>query len=104
MFWVDAVRGGRDQVGGIFWCDYADIVSSEHAWRVPQVFGHTPSRSGSLAHARGLTLINVDAGMCKVYGGHTAYLEITAEGEPVQHSLSGGRWRRKVLGSEQVTR
>jgi hypothetical protein len=98
------VRGGRDQVGGIFWCDYADIVSSERAWRVPQVFGHTPSRSGSLAHARGLTLINVDASMCKVYGGHTAYLEITAEGEPVQHSLSGGRWRRKVLGSEQVTR
>ena len=99
MFWVDAARGGRDQAGGIFWGDYADIVSSEQAWRVPQVFGHTPSRGGSLAHARGLMLINVDAGMCEVYGGRTAYLEITADGEPVQHSLSGTRWRRKVLAS-----
>jgi hypothetical protein len=104
MFWVDAMRGGRNQVGGIFWGDYGGLVSSDQAWRVSQVFGHTPSRRDSLSHARGLTLINVDAGMCTVYGGHTVYLEITADGQPVQHSLSGTRWRRKVLGSDQVTR
>jgi hypothetical protein len=102
MFWVDAARGGDDEVGGIFWCDYANMVSSAGAWRVPQVFGHTPSGRSDLDHARGLTLINVDAGMCQVYGGHTVYLEITAEGETVQHSQRGTRWSSKVLRAVEV--
>lgn len=97
IFWVDQARGGVDEVGGIFWCDYADIISSHEAWRVSQVFGHTPSKRGSLDHSHGLKLINVDAGMCKVYGGHTVYLEITPEGEVVQHSRHGNRWRHKAL-------
>src|SRR6185503_6197243 len=104
IFWVDHARGGGDEVGGIFWCDYADIISSERAWRVPQVLGHTPSGSSNLDYARGLKLINVAAGMCDVYGGHTVYLEITPDGEVVQHSKHETRWRRKVLGSRVISK
>ncbi len=97
IFWVDDARGGADEVGGLFWCHYPDLAGSVEAWRVAQVFGHTPSRRSGLDHDRGLTLINVDAGMCKVYGGHTVYLEITSAGEVVQHSKGGANWRRTLL-------
>ena len=101
IFWVDPTRGGRDEVGGVFWCDFRDLASSERAWRVPQVFGHTPSGRSDLKHAHGLTLIDVDAGMCPVYGGHRVYLEITPEGQVVQHSKHGTQWRRKALESSE---
>jgi hypothetical protein len=96
--------GGGDKVGLIFWYDYADNVRSERAWRVPQVFSPTASRRSHPARARGLTLtlINVNVRMCKVYGGHTVYLEITADGESADHSQHGTRWSRKVLGPAQV--
>jgi len=41
------------------------------------VFGHSPARESTLRHAHGLKLINVDAGMFELYGGHRVYLEIT---------------------------
>src|SRR5450759_318873 len=97
LFWVGNERGGRDKVGGIFWCDYTTIASSERAWDIPQVFGHTPALDSTLRHAHGLKLINVDAGMCETYGGHRAYLEITADGTTVQHCKQGKEWSRKVL-------
>ena len=103
IFWVEPTRGGRDTVGGIFWCDYTSIVPSEWAWDVPQVFGHTPARESTLRHAHGLKLINVDAGMFELYGGHRVYLEITADDTLVQHSKDGGRWSRKELRGAGVS-
>ena len=97
IFGIDRARGGHDPVGGIFWCDYTTIAASERAWRVAQVFGHSPSRRSGFNHTRGLKLINVDAGMCTNYGGHTVYLEITPAGEVVQHSKHVNAWTRQAL-------
>ena len=63
------------------------------------MFGHTPSRQNDLKHAHGLKLINVDAGICRVYGGHRVYLEITPDGQAVQHSKGNSGWQKKVLGT-----
>jgi hypothetical protein len=60
-------------------------------WDIPQVFGHTPARESTLRHAHGLKLINVDAGMFELYGGHRVHLEITADDTLVQHSKDDGR-------------
>ena len=73
------------------------------SWDVPQVFGHTPARESTLRHAHGLKLINVDAGMFELYGGHRVYLEITADDTLVQHSKDGGRWSRKELRGAGVS-
>ena len=97
IFWVGIERGGRDRVGGVFWCGYTSIASSDRAWDVPQAFGHTPAGGPILRQAHGLRLINVDGGMCEVYGGHRVYLEINADGTLVQHSRHSRRWDRKVL-------
>jgi hypothetical protein len=50
-----------------------------------------------------LKLINVDAGMFELYGGHRVYLEITADDTLVQHSKDGGRWSRKELRGAGVS-
>jgi len=57
----------------------------------------------TLRHAHGLKLINVDAGMFELYGGHRVYLEITADGALIQHSKDGGRWSRKELRGAGVS-
>lgn len=97
IFWVGPERGGADEVGGIFWCDFTSIAPSERAWDVAQVFGHSPSWKPAFLHARGLKLIDVDAGMCKVYGGHRVYLEIAADGSLFQHNKEGAHWRMQQL-------
>jgi len=97
IFWVGSERGGRNRVGGIFWCDCTRIEESDRAWDVPQVFGHTPTGKPALRHAHGLKLIDVDAGMVELYGGNRVYLEITAEGGLIQHSKVGNEWASKVL-------
>ena len=100
LFWIERLRGGRDAVGGVFWCDFSTLGASERASAIPQVFGHTPSRKSEFSLARGLRLINVDVGMCKVFGGHRVYLEITADGTTIQHSKHGSVWRATRLGQE----
>jgi hypothetical protein len=97
IFHVDAVRGGNDPIGGIFWCDFSSISPSEEAWKIPQIFGHTPTRKNELKTAHGLKLIDVDAGMCHVYGGERVYLEITPEGHLLQHSKALSKWTTRLL-------
>ncbi len=92
IFHVARDRGGFDPVGGIFWCDFHSINQSEEAWRIPQIFGHTPTGKSDVKTAHGLKLIDVDAGMCEVYGGKRVYLEITPQGKLIQHSKSGLEW------------
>ncbi len=97
IFHVDSSRGGHDPVGGIFWCDYSSINPSIEAWSIPQIFGHTPTWENAVKTSHGLKLIDIDAGMCHVYGGNRVYLEITAEGQLVQHSKAEGKWTSTPL-------
>jgi len=100
IFHVDWRRGGSDPVGGIFWCDFSSISSSDRAWDIPQIFGHTPTGKSELKTAYGLKLIDVDAGMCRLYGGRIVYLEITPEDILIQHSKISDDWKVTVLKSE----
>jgi hypothetical protein len=75
LFWVDASRGGRDPVGGIFWSHYPDLeLEDENPIR--QAVGHTPA----FRHAKGIrwspdrNKINLDAGLYSGYGGTRAWL------------------------------
>lgn len=97
IFHIARDRGGIDPIGGIFWCDFRSISLSEEAFRIPQVFGHTPTGRSGVETAHGLKLIDVDAGMCKVYGSKRVYLEITPEGELLQHNRSDTKWITKLL-------
>jgi hypothetical protein len=98
IFHVDQERGGNDPVGGIFWCDFRSISPSMEAWIIPQVFGHSPTRKNEVKTAHGLKLIDVDAGMCHVFGGARVYLEITPEGQLMQHGKSPAKWTTTPLG------
>ena len=103
LFNVDRERGGRDPFGGIFWGDYSLISESERAWKVPQIFGHTPSGKNNVQHKWDLNLINVDAGMCEHYGGFRVYLEIDAKETIVEYSKKKtGHWGKTVLTSRSV--
>jgi len=97
IFHVDSIRGGDDPVGGIFWCDFRSISPSIQAWKIQQIFGHTPTSKNGLNTAKGLKLIDVDAGMCHVYGGKRVWLEITPEGHLLQHSKARSKWTTKLL-------
>ncbi len=92
IFYVGPDRGGDDPYGGIFWCDFSSISPSEEASKIPQIFGHTPTRKSGVRTARRASLINIDAGMCHVYGGGRVYLEITPDGHVLQHSKTRSGW------------
>ncbi|MGE5237723.1 MAG: metallophosphoesterase [Chloroflexota bacterium] len=98
IFDIDTKRGGSDEYGGIFRGDYTLLKASAEAWMIPQAFGHTPARGGRVRHSWNLKLINVDAGICKVYGGFRVYLEIDAEGRMREHGMNEGRWSSRILG------
>jgi len=92
IFHVDSCRGGIDPVGGIFWCDFEAISPSIEAWKISQIFGHTPTGKNGVKTVQGLKLIDVDAGMCQDYGGKRVWLEITPEGHIYQHSKTRSKW------------
>jgi hypothetical protein len=98
IFHVGRDRGGYDPVGGIFWCDFSSLSPSVEAWEIPQIFGHTPTGKSGVKTAHGLKLIDVDAGMCRVYGGERVYLEISSEGDLLQQSKALSKWKTKLLG------
>ena len=97
IFHVDHVRGGSHDVGGIFWGDYSRIEKSDHAYDIPQIFGHTPTGKSSVNQSRGLKLINIDTGMCQIFGGNRVYLEIGPGDRITQHSKKKTGWKQKVL-------
>ncbi len=98
IFYVGFERGGDVPVGGIFWCDFSKISPSMEAWKIPQIFGHTPTGTNSIKSAQGLKLIDIDAGMCREYGGTRVYLEITQEGHLLQYSKVRSKWETTPLG------
>jgi hypothetical protein len=97
IFHVGPERGGNAPIGGIFWCDFSSISPSMEAATINQIFGHTPTRKDEVKTAHGLKLIDVDAGMCRVFGGARVYLEITPEGHLLQHSKSPSKWATTPL-------
>lgn len=101
IFNVGRDRGGSDPVGGIFWCDLSSISPSVEAHLIKQVFGHTPTGKAGVETARGLGLIDVDAGMCRVYGGERVFLEITWGGGLLQHSKNSSGWTATVLDASR---
>lgn len=100
IFHVGPERGGDDALGGIFWCDFSKLSPSIEAWIIPQIFGHTPTRQKEVQTAQGLKLIDVDAGMCRVYGGARVYLEITEKGDLLQHSKALPKWTVTPLAAQ----
>jgi hypothetical protein len=102
IFHVGRERGGNDPVGGIFWCDFSSISPSVEASLIPQIFGHTPTRKNGVKTAHGLKLIDIDAGMCRVFGGARVYLEITQEGHLLQHSKVLSKWVATPPGENEM--
>jgi hypothetical protein len=98
IFHADYMTGGEHDIGGIFWGRYSLISASQHAYDIPQIFGHTPTEASSVKHCRGLKLIDIDTGMSQVCGGNRVYLEIGPRGEITQHSKKETGWKQKVLG------
>lgn len=88
LFYVDSSRAGRDPYGGLFWGDARNLVGSEQAFEMPQVFGHTPTGKPALEVEYGGSLINIDCGMYRGYGGNCGYLEITPQGKLIEHAKS----------------
>jgi hypothetical protein len=106
LFFVDESRGGRDEYGGIFWGDAKDLVGSEQAFDMPQVFGHTPTRKPQLRVEYGGSLINIDCGMWSGYGGNCGYLEITPDGQLIEHAkgVNSKEFKSRVLNDYAESR
>lgn len=97
IFHVDKERGGRHEVGGIFWGALALLEGSLHTYDVAQIFGHTTTRKSGVKHSHGLQLIDIDAGMFIGYGVNRVYLEMGTTGALIEHALKKGNWQRTVL-------
>jgi hypothetical protein len=99
LFFIDKTRSGGDEYGGLFWGDANNLVSSEQAFDMPQVFGHTPTRKPELEVEYGGSLINIDCGMYRGYGGNCGYLEITPDGQLIEHTkgVNSKEFKSRVL-------
>ncbi|MBN2478953.1 MAG: metallophosphoesterase [Parachlamydiales bacterium] len=79
VFQVGKSRGGSKAVGGVLWEDVSEMMKSKHARDIPQVIAHNPPRRVDDHPVRisdSMRLINVDAGLCRVYGGKNAYAKL----------------------------
>jgi len=76
IFWVDRTRGGDDEVGGIFWSDYDDLMNSRGANIVEQVVAHSPERvqGAKVRISDSQARINIDVGLANSYGGNNSIL------------------------------
>ena len=77
VFQVGRSRGGDAEIGGVLWEDVDQLMRSRRARDIPQVIAHNPPRRLGDALIRAtdsMRLINVDAGMCQVYGGNRAFV------------------------------
>jgi len=104
IFQVDARRGGRAEVAGIFWNDYVDLHQSQNANIINQVVAHTPEGvKGSKGQwTDSLKLINIDAGLFRGYGGNNAFLEVKDNKIKIIAKITEDQWVEKVLGDFSV--
>ncbi len=106
IFQVGAARGGRNSIGGVLWEDVSEMQRSRSASKIPQVIAHNPPRRAGDAPIRvsdSMSLINVDAGLCEVYGGNHGFAELR-DREVVIHEqhrsfwhLFSREWYKRVL-------
>jgi len=100
IFWVDAARGGHDEVAGIFWCDFEDLMVSVNANEVKQWVAHTPEiRLGSIdPFTDSLGRLDMDAGLHKGYGGVHAFYVVEDNQLKRVEKGADGEWGERVLG------
>ncbi len=75
-------KAAAPEVGGIFWNDFNDLARFENFIEIEQVVAHTPPRINGIGirGTNSLNVINLDAGLCEVYGGNHAYLAFDLDG------------------------
>ncbi len=78
IFDASVLRGGENSVGGPLWEDIKGLMGSKRARRIPQVIAHNPPRGNDspIRITPSMRIINVDAGLCKNYGGNQAFVKI----------------------------
>jgi hypothetical protein len=98
IFQVGYSRGGSHSNGGVLWEDVSEMLSSVNARDIPQVIGHNPPRSHGESPIRiteSKRLINVDAGLNPLYGGHQAY--VVFEGSKIViMNKEAGFWKQNI--------
>jgi hypothetical protein len=106
LFFADRSRGGRNEYGGIFWGHAGNLVGSEQAFDMAQVFGHTPTGKPEFEVEYGGKLINIDCGMYRGYGGNCGYLEITPDGQLIEHTkgVNSKEFKSRVLNANAKSR
>ncbi len=100
IFRISKTRGGPYKIGGPLWDDISDLIQSVHARDIPQVIAHNPPRYANddpIRITSSLRLINVDAGLCNVYGGQNAYVKIGKNSNFEVLEKVKGIWRKTVL-------
>ncbi len=98
IFNVSYKRGGDKAIGGIFWIDDSELLQS--ARDIPQVIAHNPplgKRTAPIDITDSHRLINVDAGLCALYGGNRAFVVIGKKSQLKIHEQISGIWEKTVL-------
>jgi hypothetical protein len=99
VFRAGRSRGGKFPIGGVLWEDVSQMMQSKNARDVPQIIAHNPplyAKDRPIRITDSMRLINVDAGLCKRYGGHNAFVEIQ-NGNCTIHEKVDSVWRETIL-------
>lgn len=92
IFQVGYSRGGDHSNGGVLWEDVSEMLRSANARDIPQVIGHNPPRSPGESPIRvteSKRLVNVDAGLNRIYGGHLAYVVFEGSDIIIRNKVAG---------------
>jgi hypothetical protein len=92
IFQVGHSRGGNHSHGGVLWEDVSEMLSSKNARDIPQVIGHNPPRyrgESPIRVTESKRLVNVDAGLNHLYGGHRAYVVFEGSDIIVKNKVAG---------------
>ena len=68
--WCSALRGGRNVYGGVFWCDWRELMAAEDKTPSPvaQIVGHTPRRNVQIAMDGKFICVDVGAALSGYVG------------------------------------
>ncbi len=101
IFWVSKYRGGKNEVGGVFWCDFFELTSSLGSYKIRQVVGHTPTPiDNNCLIIRGQwRIVCMDSAISRGYGdkGFMSYLKINKDGAFIWYSNDGKKWQNIKL-------
>jgi hypothetical protein len=108
--WVGKERGGMDLVGGPLWGDDQPLKGSPRALKeCPQVIAHNPplaKRKEAIDYDEETGFLNVDAGLCEIYGGNRAYVTIedpvSLDQHVVIHEKKEGEWKEREIFKQRA--